>query len=1315
MSLLDRLFGKKSSTRKTVSTEARRLRLESLESRELLSVSTAEFNDIRSQYADLNLAVDVAEQRAAEIVATEMNAVQSASPQAALTPLAPPTIYSVTANGSNAINVKWIHPANSTGSSTIQYSTDPSFSTSTTKRVDDGVNSVNVTGLTAGTTYYVRVMSHGIGSYRSGLYLDSDYSAVMSVTTPLTSTKLVKPTLVSLVANNTTTVTVTWNPVPNADRYALYHVTDPTDPGPYIVQGTCTATTTSYTFTGLQANTTYYVWGVALGSGAYSDSDRSEMMSITTSTTSTKLAAPTLVSVVANSTTSINVTWNLVPNASQYQVHYSKDPTFSGGHIVMAPCSASASSQMITGLNPNTTYYVYVCAVGSGSYSNSDRSEIKSASTSTTTTQLATPALTCVAKSGGNALDVSWNSVANAGGYMIQYATNSTFTTGVGTKAAGSSDTSATISGLSASTTYYVRIMATGSGSYSDSNWSSAVIQKTSASTLLDTPLLTAVTATEAGKLNVSWDGVANAGGYTLQYATNSSFTAGLGTKSFFSATRSTILEELSASTTYYVRIMASGSGSYTDSAWSATKSATTVTVVSVPTAPVNFRSTAQATNSVTLSWDAQSGLTGYSLLYKKSSESIWWAWSAIAANATSVTITGLEANSSYSFQLAATNSAGSKASTASAMTTVPAPTTPVNFTSSSQTVNSVTLSWAQQAGLTCYVLEYKKSNDVAWATWTSNPAGTATTATITGLSANTAYSFRMYAVNSGGTSSAATTTATTKTVTVTVPSTPANFSGATLSTSSVSLSWTTQSGLTGYLLECKKSTATTWDAFVPSPGATATGLTVINLASNTTYDFRLSAYNSAGTSTPSIISVTTQAATLSVPQFTATGIAGGVKLTWVAINGADRYVAWRRNETNTAWIELGTVTGTTFTDTAARVGVAETYAVRAFQGTEKSSYRTVKGTALLGVPQVTATGVAGGVKLTWNAVDGADRYFAWRRNETNTAWIDLGSVTGTTLTDTAARVGVAETYAVRAYQGTKESSYVAVKGTALAGVAAPQVTATGVAGGVKLSWTAIAGADSYFAWRRNATDTAWIELGTFTGTTLTDTAARIGVAETYAVRAFRGTEKSSYLTVKGIALPVTLGVPQVTATGVAGGVKLSWDAIAGADRYFAWRRNATNTAWIELGSFTGTTLTDTTGRVNVSEIYAVRAYQGTKESSYRTVKGTALLGVPQVKATGVAGGVKLSWDAVAGADRYFAWRRNATNTAWIELGSFTGTTFTDTAARVGVAETYAVRAYQGTKESSYVAVKGTRPAIANAFFDLADAEIDALFLQPSV
>ncbi len=344
-----------------------------------------------------------------------------------------------------------------------------------------------------------------------------------------------------------------------------------------------------------------------------------------------------------------------------------------------------------------------------------------------------------------------------------------------------------------------------------------------------------------------------------------------------------------------------------------------------------------------------------------------------------------------------------------------------------------------------------------------------------------------------------------------------------------------------------------------------------------------------------------------------------------------------------------------------------------------------------LGVPQVKATGVAGGVKLTWTAIAGADRYFAWRRNATNTAWIELGTVTGTTLTDTAARVGVAETYAIRAYQGTKESSYIAVKGTALAvALGVPQVKATGVAGGVKLTWTAIAGADKYVAWRRNATNTAWIELGTVTGTTLTDSAARVGVAETYAVRAYQGTKESSYVAVKGTALAVTLSVPPVVATGQTGGVKLSWTTIAGADRYVAWRRNATNTAWIELGSVTGTAFFDPDARPGVAETYAVRAFRGTQQSGYVTVKGTATFGVPQVVATGRTGGVQLSWNTISGADRYCVWRRSADGKSWIELGSVTGAAFFDPDARVGVAETYGVRAFRGAEKSDYIAVKGT-------------------------
>ncbi|MCL2346894.1 MAG: fibronectin type III domain-containing protein [Planctomycetaceae bacterium] len=162
-----------------------------------------------------------------------------------------------------------------------------------------------------------------------------------------------------------------------------------------------------------------------------------------------------------------------------------------------------------------------------------------------------------MAATGSDTISVAWNAITNASGYVVQYATNSAFTAGVGTVTATASATTAVIDKLTANTTYYVRVMATGIGTYSDSDYS---VSK-SATTLkikLTTPTLGAVTATGSDTINVAWNAIANASGYVVQYAMNSAFTAGVGTVTVSSqSTTTAVIDKLTANTVYYVRVMA--------------------------------------------------------------------------------------------------------------------------------------------------------------------------------------------------------------------------------------------------------------------------------------------------------------------------------------------------------------------------------------------------------------------------------------------------------------------------------------------------------------------------------------------------------------------------------------------------------------------------------------------------------------------------------------------------------------------------------------------------------------------------------------
>ena len=88
-----------------------------------------------------------------------------------------------------------------------------------------------------------------------------------------------------------------------------------------------------------------------------------------------------------------------------------------------------------------------------------------------TPTKLDNPVLETLSVIDGNTISVTWATVANASDYVVEYATADTF---ADKKTVTATGTSTTLTGLTANTTYYVRIIATGTGMYSDSDYSAA-------------------------------------------------------------------------------------------------------------------------------------------------------------------------------------------------------------------------------------------------------------------------------------------------------------------------------------------------------------------------------------------------------------------------------------------------------------------------------------------------------------------------------------------------------------------------------------------------------------------------------------------------------------------------------------------------------------------------------------------------------------------------------------------------------------------------------------------------------------------------
>ena len=165
--------------------------------------------------------------------------------------------------------------------------------------------------------------------------------------------------------------------------------------------------------------------------------------------------------------------------------------------------------------------------------------------------------------------------------------------------------------------------------------------------------------------------------------------------------------------------------------------------------------------------------------------------------------------------------------------------------------VDSVALSWmapSQTAGITTYLVEYSKDGNT-WSTFT-RPDSTVTSATVTGLEAGTAYTFRVTpSIGTSVTAAAATTSNSATTNFQKVTNALATPSASIFST--VSLAWTAPTittNLDNYQIEVSTD-GTTWVVFERT-ASTATSATITGLTFGTTYRFRITPSFSAALDT---------------------------------------------------------------------------------------------------------------------------------------------------------------------------------------------------------------------------------------------------------------------------------------------------------------------------------------------------------------------------------------------------------------------------------------------------------------------------------
>ncbi len=520
--------------------------------------------------------------------------------------------------------------------------------------------------------------------------------------------------------------------------------------------GSGTADFTS-SITGLTAGTTYYVRAYATnGNGTGYGPELSFTTLATVTTTAISSITATTVSSGGTVTdagggggvTTRGVCWNTGGSPT------TADPKTTDGS------GAGVFVSSITPLLPGTTYYVRSYATnGTGTaYGN----EISFTTLATVTTTAISAIGTTVATSGGNV--TSGGASVTARG--VVWATTPSPTINPTSNGSGAGVFTSNITGLTASTTYYVRAYATNAGG-------TAYGSDVSFSTIaLSAPTLTAPTLYQVGVSvlpTLSWTGVVDATAYQLEISTsNSPFSSITISPSYATpATSHTFTYETTSSTiltngtTYYWRVQQTTPAG--TSAW-ANGEFKTVTEAKPKLNPITPGAT-----SAYISWYPQpysSGLT-YDLLWSTSSNMSGYNTEACGTD-TYFTLP-LAQGSTYYVQVVAKNSTGSVIISFSAVSApinpaaLPKPTLSWPINGATTYSNPPTLSWytsTYDASYT-YIVKYWRDGEAVPTLPTGQTAASgyfdtgsdATFTTLTAdLTAGATYNWKVATTNDGGT-----------------------------------------------------------------------------------------------------------------------------------------------------------------------------------------------------------------------------------------------------------------------------------------------------------------------------------------------------------------------------------------------------------------------------------------------------------------------------------------------------------------------------------------------------------------------------------
>ena len=528
-------------------------------------------------------------------------------------------------------------------------------------------------------------------------------------------------------------------------------------------------------------------------------------------------------------------------------------------------------------------------------------------------------------------IDLAWTDNATAEtGYKIERSTDGVNFSQIATLVANVTTYSNT--NLTSSTSYTYRVRAYKSADNSAySNTAGATTHPAPAA-----PSNLTATAVSTSRINVAWtDNATNEAGFKVERTADG--TTWLQAGILAANVTSFANTNLTSSTSYTYRVRAYEGPNY--SPFSNTASATTQ---ATPAPPGNTNATSVSSSRIDVTWQDQSSNEG-GFKVERSTDGVNFSQIAIlVANVTSYSNTNLPAGTAYSYRVRAYEGPNNSAysNTASA-TTLAAPAAPSALTATAISSSRIDLAWTDNATNEAG-FKVERATDGVTFTQIAVLAANVKTYSNTLLSPGMTYTYRVRAYEGPNHSAYSNAAAAT---TQGPPAAPSNLSATPVTSSRINLAWTDNATTEGgYTIE--RSTDGVTFAQVATAPVNATTYSFTNLIANTTFSYRVRAYEGSNYSAYSNVATAT---TLPPPNAPSNLVAtattkGKIAVTWTDNATTEGGFKLERSTDGVSFVQIALLPANTasYTNAGRTSGVTYYYRVRAYEGPNHSAYSNV-------------------------------------------------------------------------------------------------------------------------------------------------------------------------------------------------------------------------------------------------------------------------------------------------------------------------------------------------------------------------------------